>query len=99
VDIDIEIRDSLKIFFDNQAAKYIASNSVFHERTKHIEMDCHFIREKIQSKEIENLYVKSGNQLTDIFTKGLDPELFNGNFHKLGMIGIYTSQREEECCE
>jgi hypothetical protein len=42
-DIGIEVRNTLKIFCDNQTARHIASTSVFHERTKYIEMDCHFI--------------------------------------------------------
>jgi hypothetical protein len=43
MDIGIETRDSMKIFCDNQAARHIALNFVFHERTKYIEVDCHFI--------------------------------------------------------
>jgi hypothetical protein len=53
--LHIDNKEPMKMFCDNQAARYIAVNPVFHERTKHIEVDCHFIREKIQAKRLKLL--------------------------------------------
>lgn len=44
-ELGFPITDPMKLWCDNQAANHVANNPVFHERAKHIELDCHFIRE------------------------------------------------------
>ena len=60
------------MYCDNQEAIYIANNPIFHERTKHIEVDCHYVREMVMNGIITIPYTKSSDQLVDIFTKGLN---------------------------
>jgi hypothetical protein len=74
------------IYEDNQGTIELAKNPVHHQRTKHIDIQHHFVREKIESGEIDLVYCPTGDQLADTLTKSLTREKFQHFFNKLGLV-------------
>ena len=64
------------VYCDNTSAIYLTGNPVNHQRTKHIEVDVHFVRERVAKGQVHVLHVSSRSQYADIFTKGLPRALF-----------------------
>ena len=87
--IKISVSISMKIYCDNKAAISITPNSFLHDRTKHIEVDKHFIKKKMESGLICVPFVPSAQQVANILTKGLHKGQFELLVNKLAMEDIY----------
>jgi hypothetical protein len=81
---------------DNKSAIKLAKNSVHHERSKHIDVRYHSIREHIKEKEVRVTHVSSNDQVADIFTKTLSRPLFENCRRKLGMMSTRDLRIKED---
>ncbi|GJX21154.1 ribonuclease H-like domain-containing protein [Tanacetum coccineum] len=96
-DLKIENLLPVNLHCDSNSAIKIATNPFFHERTKHLEIDLYFVREKILKGVVKTLKVESANQIADIFTKGLDTIQHKKFVEKLGMLDIYQVEIKGGC--
>ncbi|EOY31822.1 Cysteine-rich RLK (RECEPTOR-like protein kinase) 8 [Theobroma cacao] len=84
-------QNAVRLYYDNQSSIYISRNLVFDERTKHIEIDCHFIHEKILNGMIERVHISTEVQVADVFTKALQLGQFQKFLSKMNIHNIHGS--------
>jgi hypothetical protein len=85
-------------YCDNVSSVYMSRNPVHHKRTKHIELDIHFVREKVALGELRVLQIPSAHQFADVFTKGLPTSMFN-DFRASLCVQQMTAETERGCCK
>ena len=85
MDLNLELKESTKIFVDNQAAIAISHNPVFHGKTKHFSIKLFFPREVQKEEFVTPVYCKSEDQVADLFTKPLPISKFEFLRQKLGV--------------
>jgi len=82
-ELGIDISSTPTLWCDNISAIALASNPMFHARTKHVEIDYHFIREKVCNCDVKVQHISTLDQVADIFMKGQSAQRFQILKHKL----------------
>lgn len=87
---NIDTTASTLLFCDNESTIKLANNPTFHERTKHIELDFHFIRDKVVDNTIKLIPIRSQYQLADLFTKPLPKAKMLPLLSKMALQDIFS---------
>ena len=78
---------STLVYCDNVSAVYLSTNPVQHQLTKHVEIDLHFVRDRVAVSDVRVLHVPTTSQFADIFTKGLPSSTFSEFRSSLNVAG------------
>jgi hypothetical protein len=82
-DLQVPSVSAPTIWCDNLGATYLSTNPIFHVRTRHVEVDYHFFRDRVAKKEIQIRFISSSDQFADVFTKPLPVASFTAFRFKL----------------
>lgn len=94
-DLKVKIPQAPLLKCDNLSALALASNPVFHSKIKHLDNDFHFVRERVQRRDLCLQYVPTTDQTADILTKGLPSPLFRTHCTNLRLVTL--AELEEGC--
>ena len=85
-ELGVKAPKAARLWCDNLGATYLSANPVFHARTKHIEIDFHFVRERIAQGLLQVRFVSTGDQVADGFTKALPVKKFEDFKRNLNLL-------------